>query len=127
MEPRARYHRGESVTLYSWRKNVLERDKNKCQCCDGEVKDKFRNRRYSLEVHHVIPRKHGGRNTLNNGVTLCRFCHNYFDYMYTVTSQDYFEILKMKSRAEIIYGVKKLLKKRYQHHLLRCVKWERLW
>jgi hypothetical protein len=29
-----------------------------------------------LEVHHVVPKQHGGEDTLDNCITLCTACHS---------------------------------------------------
>ena len=49
------------------RNNILKRDGGECQVC-GWQRD--------LEVHHIIPRIHGGGDHPNNLVTLCRECHD---------------------------------------------------
>lgn len=45
---------------------VRWRDKYECQKCFG--KD-------FLQIHHIIERKNGGTNALNNLITLCKECH----------------------------------------------------
>ena len=45
---------------------VLERDGHQCVTC-GSGDD--------LTLHHVIPRKDGGKNAADNLVTLCVDCH----------------------------------------------------
>lgn len=50
----------------SERKEILDRDNNKCQnCCERE----------NLEVHHIIPVSDGGTNDDQNLCTLCSDCH----------------------------------------------------
>lgn len=49
---------------------VLERDGFKCTKC-GSAKD--------LEAHHIIPRRKGGADDLDNLTTLCKKCHDIAD------------------------------------------------
>ena len=51
------------------RQQVLKRDNYTCQDC-------FRKAR-SLDVHHIIPRKKGGTNDLNNLISYCPECHRF--------------------------------------------------
>ncbi len=118
MEPRINYNSGVSFSLAAWKRRVAERDKNTCQICMNRVADSFRNRKFSNEAHHVVPRHHGGKNTLKNGVTLCKFCHHYFDFMYFAHGLDYHQITKSSKKEEILDEVVKLMKKRYFRHLL---------
>jgi 5-methylcytosine-specific restriction endonuclease McrA len=57
------------------RERALERDGYTCQRCGCEVGDGLREKSYSAEVHHIIPRSAGGPDTLSNLVTLCWECH----------------------------------------------------
>lgn len=50
------------------RREVMARDRHRCQS-PGCERTRF------LEVHHIIPRSHGGGNTIENLVTLCGSCH----------------------------------------------------
>lgn len=52
-----------------WRDAVLMRDKFSCQRCGSNQ---------SLTVHHIIPKefKTEFTNNVNNGITLCRECHD---------------------------------------------------
>lgn len=66
-------------TKYSWinfkksrldenvRKYVVLRDNCKCRVC-GKSNTK-------LEVHHIVPKRSGGTDNVNNLITLCRECH----------------------------------------------------
>lgn len=66
------------------RTQVLERDQFKCTKC----KINFKN----LHVHHIIPKRKGGADCLENLITLCEKCHRVIepirslDYGYKVTS-----------------------------------------
>jgi hypothetical protein len=48
------------------RQFVIKRDEGKCQECGS---------REELEVHHIQPRRHGGRDAPSNLRTLCKECH----------------------------------------------------
>jgi 5-methylcytosine-specific restriction endonuclease McrA len=49
------------------RKNILRRDRYRCQYCGS---------RENLTVDHIIPRSRGGRDTWENLVTACTRCNN---------------------------------------------------
>jgi transposase len=51
---------------YQKRRLALERDHYSCRIC-GSTK--------TLHVHHIIPRRLGGKNELSNLITLCAACH----------------------------------------------------
>lgn len=51
----------------NWRQKVLWRDKYTCQHCGSQVK---------LQAHHIIFKSCGGSNTVSNGITLCKECHD---------------------------------------------------
>jgi hypothetical protein len=51
----------------STRRAVYRRDFFQCICC-GATK--------YLQIHHVVPRSHGGGNDPTNLVTLCWHCHS---------------------------------------------------
>ena len=75
-----------------WRRNVYEKDRYTCQVCDST------NRR--LEAHHLNPYHSSpdGRVDLNNGVTLCKSCHQTFHqaYSYTEFYENDFDTYKIK-------------------------------
>ena len=48
------------------RKAILEADRHSCRKC-GALQN--------LEVDQIIPIRHGGRSTFENGQTLCHGCH----------------------------------------------------
>lgn len=60
---------GEHIysTRHSWGKAVIRAKGNRCQMCGW---DKAR-----CDVHHIIARRQGGKNTLGNGMVLCPNCH----------------------------------------------------
>lgn len=49
---------------------ISRRDKNKCRIC---------NSRSSLEIHHIVKRRDGGNNDLDNLITLCSKCHRHIE------------------------------------------------
>lgn len=54
------------------RRKVFERDNFTCQKC--KLLDKTAK---SLEVHHLIPIIFGGKDEINNLITLCSDCHHF--------------------------------------------------
>jgi len=48
---------------------IHERDRNTCCLCGRYVDP-------GVKWHHVIFRSHGGKDTAQNGVTLCMDCHS---------------------------------------------------
>lgn len=53
------------------RNAILTRDSWRCRMPGCACTEAWR-----LEVHHIIPIKHGGDNALTNGITLCTSCHD---------------------------------------------------
>jgi cytochrome c553 len=47
---------------------TLIRDNFTCQCCKAK--------KTSLEAHHIHYRKDGGKETINNLITVCSTCHS---------------------------------------------------
>ena len=54
------------------RKEVFERDNFTCQKC--KIHD---DKTEILEAHHIIPLVMGGKDELDNLITLCNDCHHY--------------------------------------------------
>jgi hypothetical protein len=52
------------------RKQVRMRDGNRCRNCGATAR---------LSVHHIVKARNGGRDTLDNLVTLCASCHRRAD------------------------------------------------
>lgn len=52
------------------RKQARMRDGNRCRNCGATAK---------LSVHHIVKARYGGRDTLDNLVTLCGSCHRRAD------------------------------------------------
>ena len=65
------------------RRAVLARDRHRCQApgCG---------RTHFLEVHHIIPRKQGGRNVAENLTTMCGSCHRLWHEKETKTGFIFF-------------------------------------
>lgn len=49
---------------------VAKRDKNRCRVC---------NSRSNLEIHHIVKRRDGGGNDMDNLITLCNKCHRHIE------------------------------------------------
>ncbi|MBP9749868.1 MAG: HNH endonuclease [Candidatus Pacebacteria bacterium] len=55
-------------------KQALLKECGGCAACGGGTLGGSRHAPI-LEVHHLIPREHGGDNTKENGMLFCRNCH----------------------------------------------------
>lgn len=66
------YQQGEMYGFENVKQYVRERDKYTCQICKADTIKKGT----GLEVHHIIPRSHGGSNKPSNLISLCKKCHN---------------------------------------------------
>lgn len=53
-----------------WRKDILKRDKHKCQMPNC-------NKKNNLQVHHIKKWANASslRYEISNGITLCKYCH----------------------------------------------------
>jgi len=51
----------------AWVEAAIRRFGNKCQACGWD--------KAKCDVHHIIHRQHGGKNTLSNAKVLCPNCH----------------------------------------------------
>jgi len=63
----------------SWeqkREQVLERDDYACRFCDLTESESAEEYGRALDVHHVIPKRDGGTDAIDNLLTLCPSCHN---------------------------------------------------
>lgn len=73
---------GEGISWNIISQAVLVRDDYSCRICGANSLspvDSSRNYdkvHFSVEVHHIIPRKDGGKNTFRNLITLCESCHH---------------------------------------------------
>jgi hypothetical protein len=81
----SKQQRSDSKTA-AWKGAVKLRDEFKCRKCDLEASD--------LQVHHIIPMNVDPSIAwdINNGITLCRFCHSEFHSKYGTTDIGHFQI-----------------------------------
>ncbi len=61
------YQYGDEAGFYNVKAAVLNRDNYTCQICGAK--------HTKLEVHHIRFRSHGGSDSMDNLVTLCKECH----------------------------------------------------
>lgn len=61
------YQKGVNYGYANAREHALVRDKYTCQCCGKK--------NCRLEVHHIVFRRNGGSDALENLITLCEDCH----------------------------------------------------
>lgn len=59
----------------STRQTVLERDDHQCQFCGVTEEQHKEEMGRSLDIHHVIPRRSGGSDSLENLISVCVECH----------------------------------------------------
>lgn len=61
---------------------VLARDNYECRICGKssltqvDQSAEFNKIHFELEVHHIVPRKNGGKDTFRNLISLCEACHH---------------------------------------------------
>lgn len=75
------------------RKAILARDNNTCRCCELGGESYL----YQLDTHHVVPVFLGGKDEVDNGVTLCVLCHS---LVHSWSTGD-LQIPKSKSEEEL--------------------------
>jgi 5-methylcytosine-specific restriction endonuclease McrA len=64
------YARGdvaEYSTKHGWTKAVIRVKGNRCENCGWD--------RAKCDVHHILPKSRGGKNTIDNARVLCPNCH----------------------------------------------------
>lgn len=61
------YQKGPNYGFANAKAACLNRDNYTCQCC--------KTKKGTLHVHHIIYRRNGGADTLDNLITLCERCH----------------------------------------------------
>ena len=110
---------GEELSEHTWKKTILKRDNLLCQICKNSLQDKTRRIPWRLEVHHIVARMHGGKNTLDNGITLCTFCHEFIGLLYEQENLDVFEIFALFSRDQLISKIYSRMKKRTKKFIKR--------
>ena len=66
--------------LENWRKQVFERDNFACQICHDKCKE---GNRIILNAHHIKSwaEYHNDRFNVDNGMTLCKLCHNWVHHL----------------------------------------------
>lgn len=73
---------GRSIPWPKISKAVLARDGYGCRICGKssltpvDQSTDFRKIHFELEVHHIVPRKDGGKDTFRNLISLCEDCHH---------------------------------------------------
>lgn len=72
MEKEAMKQYKERVYYSEIRRDVLERDYHTCQICKKMGNSSF-------HVHHILKRRHGGEDYLDNLITVCPSCHKQAD------------------------------------------------
>lgn len=71
-----------TLDTWQWRKlrqEVYERDNWTCQECGVRclnTKDAKAHPKRKIQCHHVVPRRYGGSDVMDNLVTLCMSCHH---------------------------------------------------
>lgn len=77
-------------------------DNYQCQICsDWQGKKYDSGVIVEIQTHHIIPKSEGGRNALENLITLCDFCHA------VVTSQRWKEYFGNKGTSQNMEWIRK--------------------
>jgi len=53
------------------KEQIRKKQEGKCDWCGKKVK--------RLQIHHIVPKRMGGDDIINNAVGLCDECHKYWD------------------------------------------------
>ena len=57
------------------RKLIRKRDSYKCYFCERDIRrGKINSLAYS--IHHIVPKRLGGKLNVKNCITICKYCHN---------------------------------------------------
>ena len=83
------------------RKATIIRDSNTCQMC--------KKTNTQMEVHHIVPKRLNGSNSINNLVTLCKSCHKkitgteeqYIDTLQSIIGKKNFSFLNHASHVMV--------------------------
>jgi 5-methylcytosine-specific restriction endonuclease McrA len=63
------------------REQVRQRDNFCCYFCERDIRrGKIKSLSYS--IHHIVPKRFGGKFEKKNLITLCKFCHNKFEKLF---------------------------------------------
>jgi 5-methylcytosine-specific restriction endonuclease McrA len=97
------------------RKAILEADRHRCRKC-GAMQN--------LEADHIVPVRHGGQSTFENGQTLCRECHRrktyYEEWIKSRHAGDLLSPLLPSRATETLYyvttGVWNATKRRWEQY-----------
>ncbi len=72
---------GKSLRWTTVSKAVLIRDNYSCRVCghselsNFSTADQYNKIHLAVQVHHIVPKKNGGKDTFSNLITLCEECH----------------------------------------------------
>lgn len=72
---------GNSLRWPTISKSVLIRDNYSCRVCgkselsNFSTADQYNRIHLAVQVHHIVPKKDGGKETFRNLITLCEECH----------------------------------------------------
>jgi hypothetical protein len=100
----------ESSSWQETRERVLSRDDYECRFCGMSDQEHSEENSAGLDVHHVIPRKHGGKDNLGNLVALCRSCHRTLE---TLHGQAMGEVVRTEDCAQDLAGVNEVWNSRW--------------
>lgn len=89
----------ESLTYDTWRRQVKKRDNHTCQICSYVHQEKYDIIAHHIDSYQTVPEK---RTMLENGETLCKWCHNEFhkEYGQKGTTRKQYEAFKEKKQTE---------------------------
>jgi len=82
---------------YTLKEKVLRRDEYKCYICHDDK---------SLEIHHKLPQRLGGRHEENNLITLCKKCHRHIE-----TGDKHHAFRKCMENVKKTYGMQSMVMK----------------
>jgi hypothetical protein len=57
------------------KKALLKKTRGGCPCCSGGTMGTTSRHGDPIELHHIIPREHGGKDTKDNALPICKTCH----------------------------------------------------
>lgn len=95
----------------SWeqtREEVLARDNHECRFCGMTQEEHREENTNGLEVHHIIPTKDGGDDTIRNLVALCTSCHRTLE---TIHAQALADLVRSEDYREDLEGLNRVYEK----------------